>query len=118
MNYRIALGLAAASLAFAALDCRAQDAWTGPDKKKHFAVSLVVGLATRQLAPHNELAAFGVALVPGLLKELVDAGQRGTNVSAKDLVADALGAYAGVKLGGLVIAPADGGARVTYLKEF
>ena len=118
MNYRIALGLVAASLAFAALDCRAQDTWTGPDKKKHFAVSVVSGVFARQLAPHNELAAFGVAMVPGLLKELVDAGQRGNKFSTKDLVADALGAYAGVKLGGLMIAPADGGARVTYFKEF
>jgi putative lipoprotein len=106
--------LFAVALLLCHIGAQAQDTWSGKDKQLHFGVSLALGAAARQLAPNNELAAFGAAMVPGLVKELIDKSQEGNHFSAKDLVANALGAYVGVKVGGLLIQH----NRITYTKEF
>lgn len=73
----------------------AQDSWTGPDKKQHFALSAVFGIASgMQFA--NKPTAIGVAMIPGLVKELSDAQSGGSGFSIKDLVWDLIGATTGV----------------------
>lgn len=100
-------GLILAAFAFAALftgQVQAQDSWTGPDKAKHAAVSAALG-AGASLIVDNDAQAVALALVPGLAKELHDARPGGTGFSVKDMAANAVGAYVGVKLGGLIIRP-------------
>lgn len=101
-------GLVFAAFAMAALltgsPAHAQDTWTGPDKIKHAAVSAALG-AGASLIVESEAQAVGLALLPGLAKELHDARPGGTGFSAKDMAANAIGAYLGVKLGGLIIRP-------------
>lgn len=93
---------------------RAADRWSGKDKQMHFAISAFAGVAAAQLAPHNEWAAFGVAMIPGIIKEIGDSQTQGNFFSVKDLAADALGAYVGVKFGHFLIRH----NHVTYTREF
>jgi putative lipoprotein len=76
----------------------AADDWNGPDKTRHFALSAMIGTLS---AMHFESKwkAFGVALIPGLLKEVHDGSQADNHFSGKDLVADAVGAAVGVQIG-------------------
>lgn len=68
------------------------DSWTGSDKAKHVGVSLTIGLfVSQQDQVFTKKTAFGVSMLPGLAKELVDA-----KPSYKDLAADAVGAYLGI----------------------
>lgn len=77
----------------------ADDCWNTPDKPMHFGVSMVIGFAAGQQWPENKWKAFGVAMIPGVLKEIADAQERGNRFSTKDLAADALGAALGVQFG-------------------
>ena len=97
----------------------AQDSWTGADKPKHFAVSAAAGLAAGAILPSlapecGKWCRVGVAMVPGVLKELGDTGQAGNRFSWRDLVWDAAGAYAGVTLSGFVFRP----NAIAYRTEF
>jgi uncharacterized protein YfiM (DUF2279 family) len=80
----------------------AADDWNGSDKAQHFALSAVFGTLS---AMHfeNKLTAFGVAMLPGLLKEMHDDSQAGNQFSGKDLAADALGAVVGVHFGHWIV---------------
>jgi uncharacterized protein YfiM (DUF2279 family) len=80
----------------------AADDWGGPDKTKHFAVSAVLGTLSA-MHYENKWRAFGVALIPGLLKELYDSGQPGNHFSGKDMTANALGAAVGVQIGHWIV---------------
>lgn len=80
------------------------DSFGTPDKVKHFAVSAALGAAAT-VATKSDSKAIALALAPGLAKELYDARKGGSGFSWRDLVADAAGAYLGVKLGGLIIRP-------------
>ena len=95
-----------------ALPAAAQDSWTGPDKVLHFGVSAVFGFAARNQWPDRPILAFGVAMIPGVLKEVSDRST--TGFSGKDLVANALGAAAGVYVGGLLIQRQRGTTTVGY----
>ena len=97
---------------------QAQDTWTGPDKKLHFGGSFVFGLAAGFQFPNNKPLAFGLALVPGLAKELMDAQKGGTGFSHKDMVANALGAALGVYTSGWLVTHTRGTTMVNYTKEF
>lgn len=96
----------------------AQDSWSGPDKKLHFAFSAVVGFAAVNQWPDNKPKAFLVAMAPGLLKEIMDAQRGGTGFSGKDLTADALGAAFGVYTGGWLISRNQGTTKVAYATAF
>lgn len=88
------------------LPAQAQDSWTGHDKALHFGVSVAAGYFCRGFlfqGPDDELRALGCGVAPGLVKELIDAGEPGNKFSGKDLVWDIAGAYVGVKFGGWVI---------------
>lgn len=80
----------------AAKPAGAVNSWTGKDKVAHFGVSFAFGCAAAA-AVDNPYVAFGLAMIPGLGKEIHD-GQRPNNpdFSAKDLAVDALGAATGV----------------------
>lgn len=91
---------AALLLSSLALPAAAQDSWTGPDKPKHFAVSLAAGFLAQGILGDRvpRWGVFAAALAPGVLKELSD-----DKVSVKDLVVDAVGAATGIYVSGLVI---------------
>lgn len=83
---------------------QAEDDWSGTDKSRHFAVSAVLG-AVAGAHMENRWAAFGVAMIPGLVKELADSHKDNGRFSGKDLAADALGAALGVQLGHWWVSP-------------
>ena len=97
--------IAACALFAMAAAASAQDRWNGADKPKHFAgsaVSAVVveGLFAQTLHPVER---FGLAMLPGVAKELADMRRGGSGFSAKDLAADALGVICVMAINGLVI---------------
>src|SRR5574341_251279 len=91
----------------------AQDTWNGSDKKMHAGVSFMVGIGTRQVWRDEPLKAWGVALIRGIIKEATD-----PKPSAKDMVANALGAALGVYTGGLFVVTNGDQVVVGYSKEF
>ncbi len=80
----------------------AADDWNGSDKALHFGLSAVFGTLSG-MHFESKWTAFGVAMLPGLLKEIHDDSQAGNRFSGKDLFADALGAAAGVQLGNWIV---------------
>jgi len=80
-----------------------------PDKQKHILGSALIGSATGIMAiKHDDMTlksgsiAFGVAMIPGILKEALDSQEDGNKWDNEDLVADAVGVLASmivVKLG-------------------
>lgn len=100
-----------------ALSAHAQDSWTGPDKIKHFGLSLGMG-AVSSLAFQSPRAGFIGCMSVGVAKEVYDARTPGHTASAKDLVADAAGCAAGAYLGGLLIVPESKGVTVGYVTQF
>jgi putative lipoprotein len=72
------------------------DDWNGPDKKQHFAISFVLGIASASAFPDRPALAVGLAMTPGLIKELSDAQKGGSGFSGKDLAWDLAGAALGV----------------------
>ena len=100
MNTKLFKNIIAITLVSAALTANA-DEWTGRDKELHFlggaAVAAVVTTATR-----NEWTGFAAGTAVGLAKEIYDSTGRG-EVSGKDFVVNALGAFVGAKFTGWVI---------------
>lgn len=90
-----------------------EDTWNGSDKKMHAGVSFLIGMGARQVYLDEPLKAFGWALVPGLIKEATD-----TKPSAKDMVANALGAALGVYTGGFFVATTGDTFYVGYSTDF
>ena len=106
-----------ALLALACSSSAAQDTWNGADKKMHIGVSFVLGFAAGAQWPDNRLKAFGVAMIPGVLKEVSDRGT--TGISGKDLAADALGAALGVYAAGWMVSRSQNGTTVvSYATTF
>lgn len=89
------------------------DDWTGVDKNKHFAVSALLGTAAYAYT-HDRTKAFGLAMLPGLVKEIADSQQENNRFSGKDMVWNGLGAAVGVQVGHWLIGP----DRITFVKEF
>lgn len=83
------------------------DPWWSADKGLHLGISAalagttygVLWLADHDPLPVRAALSAGLALLPGLAKELYDAGQRGNHFSGKDLLWDAAGVTAAVALG-------------------
>lgn len=92
------------------------DEWTGSDKTLHLGVSFVVGFAAGNQWPNNKPLAFGVAMIPGVLKEISD--RKTTGFSGKDLVADAVGAALGVYTAHWILTRNQGKTIVAYQTEF
>lgn len=83
------------------------------DKVVHATVSASLGSMARLVEP-DPVKAWGLAMAPGLAKELYDARRGGTGFSVPDLIADAIGAYVGVRVAGLAISR----NRITYQRRF
>jgi uncharacterized protein YfiM (DUF2279 family) len=114
----IAIAALGAALLLTSHPANAQDSWRGPDKTEHFLGSFVLGAAAGGVFPDRPWAAFGAAMVPGVLKELIDSRQPGNKFSGKDLVADALGAALGVRTTHWLIRVRPGNVGVAYRTEF
>jgi putative lipoprotein len=92
------LGLAASAPAGAAAD-----GWWGADKASHLGISFALGasaygglaLAGKDVRVVRLLLSVGLALAPGLAKEIYDSGQPGNSFSARDLTWDLVGAVTG-----------------------
>jgi uncharacterized protein YfiM (DUF2279 family) len=62
----------------------------------------------------SDAQAFGVAMLPGIAKELLDAADTCNVFSTKDLAADALGAFIGVKVRGWIVTPRSVSYEVSF----
>lgn len=94
-----------AGLAANAEACRPyHDDWSGGDKAAHFGVSAALGVGASRLSD-DPWTAFGLALIPGVAKEVYDSQQDCKRFSWKDLSWDAAGAYVGVRAGNWLFGP-------------
>ena len=78
------------------------DSWTGKDKELHVGISTILGASAYTLTKdtdHPFLYATGLAIIPGVAKELYDSRPQGTGFSYKDLTADLVGSLVGVSIG-------------------
>lgn len=91
-----------------------EDSWTGPDKKKHFVVSMASGFMVRSIFPDaHPWQRYSAALIPGLLKEVTD-----PVFSYKDMTVNFLGVIAGDYLNGFIIQHSDNRTSVYYTTSF
>ncbi|MCB1102994.1 MAG: hypothetical protein KDL10_11550, partial [Kiritimatiellae bacterium] len=82
------------------------DAWTGPDKTKHFLAAGGISAGTYWIVREGadldqagaSAAAMGIAMAAGLGKEAHDLHRRNTCWSWRDVVWDFIGASAGLTL--------------------
>ena len=88
------------------------------DKKQHAGVSFFLGFAMANQFPNEPLKAWGLAMVPGLLKELADSQKGGTGFSGSDLAANAVGAALGVTTGRWLLMRKDGATVIAYRSEW
>ena len=80
-----------------------EDNWWSADKGYHFSVSFALaGVCYAALWRGGDdpqairpLLATSLAIIPGLAKEVYDAGQKGNHFSGRDLIWDVLGATSG-----------------------
>lgn len=115
--YRALLITAIAVLAmFLCGEANAQDTWSGRDKRQHFAISFAAGVGCSQV--FQGATAYGCAILPGLVKELSDSQEEGNKFSGKDMVANALGAYLGVRTGRWLIMRHNSQTIVAYRVQF
>lgn len=92
-----------------------RDTWAGAPA--HVAVSALAGVVcSTHLYPRESVKAFGCAMVPGVLKELVDSQTKGNRWSNKDIISDAVGSLLGVGAGGwlLTYSERDKAVKVSY----
>ena len=94
----------------------AQDSWNGADKPKHLAASafsavVVEGLFVQTLHPVER---FGLAMLPGIVKEISDMRRGGSGFSGKDLVADALGVGLGMAGYHVIVRPGYVGINIKF----
>lgn len=112
-TYMLAIVLAAFCFAVVFGPDKSRAQGIGRDKYKHAAVSAGLGMVARsQIA--DPWRAWAIAMAPGVAKEVYDARKGGTGFSFADLVADGVGAYVGVQLGGLIFTR----HTVTYTRSF
>ena len=92
--------------------CISNDAWTGPDKTKHFAVGVAVGsIGTLVFKDKNNAILAGVAV--GLAKEIYDSRGNGT-CSTQDFAVTALGAMAGAYGTAYIVSPKFVGVSINF----
>ena len=94
----------------------AQDRWTGDDKPKHIAVSAFSAVVVESVFADSltPLQRVGLAMVPGVAKELLDMRRGGSGFSGKDIAADFVGVLSGVAYHGLIIRPGYVGINVKF----
>lgn len=82
-------------LSLASLTSKAE---IGQDKLYHASYSFGYGLIASAFV-EDKWQAFGLAMTPGLAKEILDSQKKGNRFSVEDLIADAIGASIGVTVG-------------------
>jgi VanZ family protein len=98
----LALFIAAACFAVLLTAPAGQAQPIGRDKWLHAGGSAGLGVVAATLTEDRKRA-WALAMAPGVAKELYDARPGGTGFSVPDLIADGVGAYLGVRLGGRLI---------------
>ncbi len=104
--------LAGASSAAAACE-PGRDDWMGRDKAAHFGASFALGVAGSRLTT-EPWEAVGLALIPGVAKELYDAGQDCNRFSWKDMGWNVAGAVLGVGGGYWMFGPSGVSWRIQF----
>lgn len=94
----------------------AQDSWTGADKPKHIAASAISAVVVESLFTEtlNPAQRFGLAMVPGIGKELFDMRKGGSGFSVKDLAADAIGVGFGMAGYHVIVRPNYVGINIKF----
>ena len=110
--------IAACTILVCATAASAQDRWSGDNKPKHIAASAISAVVVESLFEQtlHPVERFGLAMLPGVAKELYDMrrGGSGSGFSGKDIAADALGVLGGMAFYGLVIRPNFVGINVKF----
>ena len=92
---------------------RGRDDWLGRDKAAQFGASFAFGVAGSRLTT-SPWEAVGLALIPGVAKELYDAGQDCNRFSWRDMGWNVAGAVAGVGGGYWMFGPSGVSWRVQF----
>lgn len=95
-----------------------QQHWKHEGGQEHFFISGAAGLACSQVFTDSFGKAWACAMVPGTVKELLDASDKGNKFSAEDMAFNALGAALGVTAGHWALRRANGQTLVTYSTRF
>ena len=95
-----------------------QQHWKHEGGQEHFFISGAAGLACSQVFTDSFGRAWACAMVPGTVKELLDASENGNKFSAEDMAFNALGAALGVRAGHWARRRANGQAVVSYSAWF
>lgn len=109
--------LLVAATAAQAGPCTTHDAWTGPDKTKHFAVGAAIGAGVTLATKRPEYGALAGTLV-GLGKEVADRRSPNHTCSLQDFAVTAAGAVAGAYGSAWVFLPSKNGVTVAYARRF
>lgn len=100
-----------------ATHAHAQSDWTGVDKVWHFSSCAAISAAVTT-ATGSEAKGIGTCIALGAAKELYSIDKYGHTDNLQDMVYNTLGGIVGAKLGiNFMIAPTDGGFRITWRKE-
>ena len=102
-KFLIAASIVLSTSAFAGA-CTTHDAWTGPDKTKHFIAGGAIGSAGT-LVFKNPDYGFALGVGVGALKEVVDRMSSNHTCSFQDFAVTALGAGAGAYGTAWIITP-------------
>lgn len=107
-------------LMFLPVQALATDAqhWKREGGQEHFALSAAAGLGCSQVFTDSFGKAWACAMVPGTIKELVDASDKGNKFSGKDMAMNALGAALGVSAGHWALRRVNGQTVVSYSARF
>lgn len=95
-----------------------QQHWKHDGGQEHFFISGAAGLACSQVFTDSFGKAWACAMVPGTVKELLDASDKGNKFSAEDMAFNALGAALGVTAGHWALRRANGQTVVSYSTRF
>ena len=112
-----AIKLIAACALFAwASAASAQDSWTGSDKPKHIAASAISAVVVESLFADTltPVERFGLAMLPGVIKELADSRRGGSGISGKDFAANALGVGLGMAGYHVIVKPGYVGINLKF----
>ena len=90
-----------------------RDDWLGRDKAAHFGASFALGVAGSRLTD-QPWGAVGLALIPGVAKELYDAGQDCNRFSWRDMGWNVAGAALGVGGGYWMFGPSGLSWRIQF----
>ena len=95
-----------------------QQHWRHGGGEEHFFVSTVIGIGCANVYKESFGKAWACAMVPGTVKELIDATQKENHFSSRDMAFNAVGAALGVSIGHFALRRQDGQTVVIYSARF